>query len=94
MTRSRQLSLGRAFLKVQLQAEGLKKLMLPDLGEGTVWIPLGLVAKRQPSPVRVTHKGVAKHDRRYANAKTVHKAVTKSPAPWHTRPTQKYWHDL
>lgn len=80
-----------------MAAAGLNKLMLPEImsTDGVYWMPLGLVDKRIGSPVRVTRKGALKHLRNARRRYTVHKATSKTPAPWHSRPTvPKLFHEL
>lgn len=60
--------------------QGIKELSLPVLGkEPLFWIPIGLIAARHPSSVRVTRKGVPKHDGKYKTTRSVWRATTVSP---------------
>lgn len=86
MTRSRELSLARKVLKASMAEAGLSKLSLPKIQElpnGDNWIPLNLVAQRQPSPVRVTRKGIPKYVAREQMRQSVNSGmVPKSSPPW------------
>lgn len=87
--RSKELSLKRAALKAAMAAGGMDKLMLPTIAtmaDGSTWIPLGLVAQRQPSPVRVTRKGIPKYELREERRKSAWKGTPhRTPPPWWER---------
>lgn len=86
MSRSKELSVARALLKERMANAGIDRLMLPSIETNPeAWLPLGLIARRQPSSVRVTRKGVPKHQRRFDTRQTVHRGTRPTPPPWWDR---------
>jgi hypothetical protein len=86
MTRSKQLSVARALLKEKMAHAGIDRLILPSIETNPeAWLPLGLIARRQPSPVRVTRKGVPKYQRHFEDRQSVHKGDHRTPPDWWTR---------
>ena len=82
-TRSKQLSIARGLLKAKMAAAGVDVLMLPEVETDPIaWIPLGLTARRQPSPVRVTRKGVPKHQNAHNVRQSCWKGDHRSTPDW------------
>lgn len=81
-SRSYALSQARKLLRHKMATAGMRILMLPHIGEDPSWIPLELTARREPSPVRVTRKGVAKRSDKHRRAQSVWKSTSVS-APEH-----------
>lgn len=72
MSRSRELSLRRKFIREALKQD--RQLFLSvQAKEGETWVPLGLMPAQHPPSRRPTRKGVQKHQNASKNRRTSHK---------------------
>ena len=72
--------------------QGQEKLLSsgPIKVQGEDWVPMGLVPRAHPSPVRVTRKGVPKYQARHEARQSVHRGSHRTPPDWWTR-TPRQW---